>query len=120
MELLNIQCVLEEHPRLFNKVKPFIGKDVPQGWVGLIRFFCSFLEAHFAADQLACFAFKSIGNVDSHMVLGFQFGCRINEHQEELVDAKIFALAIRSYYTCWNCGNLIEDCRQTRNKCASC
>lgn len=95
-------------------IKFFRGKDlqvspnIPVGWHGLLIEFFSLLERICDERELSSLRFYRICNESGYLVLNFEFSCELSEQKAEIIDARVFALRNRSFFSCSVCGCLAE------------
>lgn len=104
-----INNLVEAHPKVFRGRCPQVSPTVPIGWQRLLDEFCLLLEAICDENELSGLQFHRIINESGCMILNFDFGCELSERKAQTIDARVFALRNRSFFSCSICGCLVEN-----------
>lgn len=104
-----IKNLVEAHPKVFCGKYPQVSPTIPVGWHRLLDEFCLLLEAICDEYELASLQFHSILNESSCLILNFDFACELSERKAQTIDARVFALRNRSFFSCSVCGHLVEN-----------
>lgn len=103
-----IKDLVETHPKVFRGKYPQASPTIPVGWHRLLDEFCLLLEAICDESELSSLQFHRILNESGCLILNFDFGCELSERKAQTIDARVFALRNRSFFSCSVCGRLVK------------
>lgn len=105
---LMIRSLVEAHPKVFHGKQPRVSPSIPVGWHGLLDEFCLLLEAICDEHELTNLRFHRILDDSGYLIFHFEFDCELSAHQVQTIDARVFSLRNRSFFTCYVCGQLVD------------
>jgi hypothetical protein len=66
------------------------------------------LESICNENELSSLQFHRILDESGYLILDLSFDCELSEPKAQTIDARIFALRNRSFFTCCVCGRLAD------------
>lgn len=103
-----IEVLAAAHPKVFGSKHTEVSPNIPIGWRGLIEEFCLLLEAICDDQELSSLQFHRILDESGCLILELDFNCELSEHQIQVIEARVFALRNRSFFSCSVCGRLTD------------
>ena len=104
-----IEDLVQAHPKVFRRKYPQVSPTVQVGWHRLLDEFCLLLEAICDENELSSLQFHRILNESGVLILNFDFCCELSEWKGQTIDARVFALRNRSFFSCSACGCLVDN-----------